>query len=172
MFPMLLRFLLRLIVVPLGAAIAVMVAMAVIVFAHWRAVQALLGADPQAQQDYLFAFMEGGPVLAMLLSIWMVDMFVPAAAGVLISEAMAVRSWMFHAVNGGFSAWLGWTLTADIRDEYRFLSDPEALVAAGLAAGFAYWLIAGRTAGFWRPVRSPRAPQLGPPPSRPSPSRP
>jgi hypothetical protein len=153
---MLVRFLLRLILVPLGAAIAVAVAMAVIVIAHWRAVEALLDADPQAQQDYVFAVMEHGPLLAMLLSIWAFYMFVPAAVGALIAEALAVRSWIFHAANGGLSAWLGWTLTEDLREHYRLLGNPEVLVAAGLAAGFAYWLVAGWTAGFWKPVRSPR----------------
>ena len=28
----------------------------------------------------------------------------------------------------------------------------EAITAAGLAGGFAYWLIAGWSAGFWKPV--------------------
>jgi len=153
------RFLLRLILVPLGGVIAATVAMAMIAIAHRHAVLAILDADPQTQQDYFLALMAGGPLLAMLLSIWAFYMLVPAAIGVLISEAFAVRSWIFHAANGGLSAWLGWTLTQDIRDEYRFLTDPKILVAAGLAAGFAYWLVAGWTAGFWKPVRVPRPPQ-------------
>src|ERR1700728_2792631 len=98
---MLARFVLRLILVPLGAACAVAMAMAIIVIAHWQAVQVLIEADPQAQQDYFLAFMESGPVLAMLLSVLAVDMFVPAAVGVLISETLAIRSWIFHAANGG-----------------------------------------------------------------------
>ena len=86
------RFLLRLILVPLGAAIAVAVAMAVIVIAHWQAVEALLGADPQAQQDYVFAVMEHGPLLAMLLSIWAFYMFrAGRGRGADRYEALAVR---------------------------------------------------------------------------------
>ncbi|HWN53183.1 MAG TPA: hypothetical protein VNO18_25760 [Xanthobacteraceae bacterium] len=152
----LIRFLLRFILVPLGAAVALAAAATFVVIAHRNALLAVLDADPQAQQDYFIAVLFGGPLLALLLSIWAFYMFVPAAIGVLISEAFAVRSWIFHTANGGLSAWLGWALTQDIRDEYRFLTEPRILVAAGLTAGLAYWIVAGWTAGFWRPVRSPR----------------
>jgi len=159
----LIRLLLRFILVPLGAALAVAAATAFIVIAHRNALLAVLDADPWAQQDYFIALAFGGPLLALLLSIWAFYVFVPAAIGVLISEAFAIRSWIFHATNGGLSAWLGWTLTQDIRDEYRFLTEPRILVAAGLRAGLAYWIVSGCTAGFWKPLRSPR--RLAPPPS-------
>jgi hypothetical protein len=155
---LLIRLLLRFILVPLGAAVALSAAAAVIVIAHRNALAAVLDADPQAQQDYFIAFLFGGPLLALLLSIWAFYVFVPAAIGVLISEAFAIRSWIFHAANGGFAAWLGWALTQDIRDEYRFLTEPRMLVAAGLVAGLAYWLVSGCTAGFWKPLRSTRRP--------------
>jgi hypothetical protein len=76
----------------------------------------------------------------------------PAAVGVLIAEAFAIRSWMFHALNGGLSAWIGWSIMQDAQDRYRFLTEPKVMVAAGLAGGLAYWLVAGWTAGFWKPV--------------------
>src|SRR5262252_10016644 len=148
----LVRLLLRFILVPLGAAVALAAAAAVVVIAHRNALAALLDADPQAQQDYFIALAFGGPLLALLLSIWAFYVFVPAAIGVLISEAFAIRSWIFHAANGGFAAWLGWALTQDIRDEYRFLTEPVGLVATGFVAGLAYWIVAGWTAGFWKPI--------------------
>jgi hypothetical protein len=152
------RLLLRFILVPLGAAVALVAAAAVVIIAHRNALVALLDADPQAQQDYFIALLFGGPLLALLLSIWAFYVFVPAAIGVLISEAFAIRSWIFHAANGGFAAWLGWALTQDIRDEYRFLTEPRMLVAAGLLAGLAYWIVSGCTAGFWKPLLSTRRP--------------
>jgi hypothetical protein len=152
------RLLLRFILVPLGAAIAVAVAAAFVIVAHWNAFLAVANADPGAQQTYFFAFLVAGPLLALLLSAWAFYTFAPAAIGVLVAETFAIRSWIFHAANGGLSASLGWALTQDIRDEYPFLAEPKILVAAGLAAGLAYWIVAGWTAGFWKPVRSPRPP--------------
>jgi hypothetical protein len=157
----LIRLLLRFILVPLGSAAAVVAAGAVIIIAHRNALVALLDTDPQAQQDYLIALLLGGPLLAVLLSMWAFHAFVPAAIGILISEALAIRSWLFHAANGGLSAWLGWVLTQDIRNEYRFLAEPRILAAAGLLAGLVYWLVSGWTAGFWKPIRSPQ--RLAPP---------
>ncbi|HMA75203.1 MAG TPA: hypothetical protein VKP67_27500 [Xanthobacteraceae bacterium] len=149
----LIRLLLRFILVPLGAAVALTAAALLVVIAHRNALQTLLNADPRAQQDYFIALVFGGPLLALLLSIWAFYMFVPALIGVLLSETFAIRSWIFHAANGGLSAWLGWALTQDIRDEYPFLAEPIVLVAAGLAAGLVYWIVAGWTAGFWKPAR-------------------
>ncbi len=117
-------------------------------------------ADPQGQQDYLFALVAAGPALVWLLSAWAVHMAAPAAIGIVISEALAIRSWLFHAANGALASWIGWVLTqnpdAGDRYDYGFLAEPRILVAAGLAAGLAYWLVAGWTAGFRRPVRAPR----------------
>ncbi|SRR5579871_6459253 len=157
----LVRLLLRFILVPLGAAAALIAAATFMVVAHRNALAAVLNADPWAQRDYFIALAFGGPLLALLLSIWAFYVLVPAAIGVMISESFAIRSWIFHAANGGFSAWLGWAMTQDIRDEYRFLTEPRILVAAGLVAGLTHWVVAGWTAGFWKPIRSSRRP---PPP--------
>jgi hypothetical protein len=146
------RLLLRLILVPLGAAVALTAAGALLVVTQWNAFHAVLAADPQAQQDYVFALMVAGPLLVSLMSAWAHYTFVPALAGVFIAETFAIRSWMFHVGNGALSALLGWTLTRDLRDEHHFFANPTILVAAGIAAGFAYWLIAGWTAGFWKPA--------------------
>jgi hypothetical protein len=156
----LIRLLLRFILVPLGGAAAIAAGMAVIIIAHHKALVALLDASPHAQEDYFIALMFGGPLLALLLSIWAFYMLVPAMIGVLISEALAVRSWIYHAANGGISAWIGWALSRDIQDEYRFLAEPGILIAAGLLGGLAYWIVSGWTAGFWKPVGPRRQPGL------------
>jgi len=149
------RFLLRLLLVPLGAAAAIVVAMMVVLAAHWNEIVALANADPDAQGNWLLAFVFAGPILAILLSMTVVVTSMPAAVGVLIAEAFAIRSWMFHAANGGLSAWIGWSIMQDAQDRYRFLTEPKVMVAAGLAGGLAYWLVAGWTAGFWKPVFGP-----------------
>jgi len=149
------RFLLRLLLVPLGAAAAIVVAMMVVLAAHWNEIVTLANADPDAQGNWLLAFVFAGPILAILLSMTVVVTSMPAAVGVLIAEAFAIRSWMFHAANGGLSAWIGWSIMQDAQDRYRFLTEPKVMVAAGLAGGLAYWLVAGWTAGFWKPVFGP-----------------
>ncbi len=154
------RFLLRLILVPLGAAAAITVAMMVVLAAHWNEIVALANADPDAQGNWLLAFVFAGPILAILLSMTLVVTAMPAAVGVLIAEVFAIRSWMFHALNGGLSAWIGWSIMQDAQDRYRFLTEPRVMVAAGFAGGLAYWLVAGWTAGFWKPVFGPEPAQV------------
>jgi hypothetical protein len=153
------RFLLRLLLVPLGGAVAITVAMMVMLVAHWNGFVALANANPDAQGYWLLMVIFAGPVLAFLLSITVALTVMPAAVGVLISEAFAIRSWIFHALNGGVSAWIGWSIMQDVQEQYRFLTEPKIMVAAGLAGGLAYWLIAGWTAGFWKPIFAPEPQQ-------------
>jgi len=147
-----LRLILRLFLVPLGGVVAVTIAMILLVVAHWHEFAALVDARPDEQGYWLLAFVLAGPVLAFLFSLAVALTLLPAAVGVLISEAFAIRSWIYHAANGGLAAWIGWSLMQDTQNDYRFLAEPKILVAAGLAGGLAYWVVAGSTAGFWKPV--------------------
>ena len=147
-----LRLILRLFLVPLGGVVAVTVAMILLVVAHWHEFAALADARPDEQGYWLLAFVLAGPVLAFLLSLAVALTLLAAAVGVLISEAFAIRSWIYHAANGGLAAWIGWSLMQDAQNDYRFLAEPKIMVAAGLAGGLAYWVVAGSTAGFWKPV--------------------
>jgi hypothetical protein len=147
-----LRLILRLFLVPLGGVVAVTVAMILLVVAHWHEFAALADARPDEQGYWLLAFVLAGPVLAFLLSLAVALTLLAAAVGVLISEAFAIRSWIYHAANGGLAAWIGWSLMQDTQNDYRFLAEPKIMVAAGLAGGLAYWVVAGSTAGFWKPV--------------------
>ncbi|HVY59305.1 MAG TPA: hypothetical protein VHA77_15755 [Xanthobacteraceae bacterium] len=146
------RFLLRLLLVPLGAVVAICVDVLVVIVAHWNAFMAAASASPDAQGDYFMTIVVVGPVIAVLLALSAVFTLVPATVGIVIAELFAIRSWIYHAANGGLSAWIGWSLMQDVRDEYAFFTDPKIIVAAGLAAGLAYWLVAGWTAGFWKPI--------------------
>lgn len=160
-----LRFLLRLLLVPFGGAMAIMVALTVVLVAHWNEIVALANASPNNQDDWVLALIFTGPIYALLLSVVLVVTATPAAVGALIAEGFALRSWIYHALNGGLSAALGWALVQDdARQPYGFLTEPKAMVAAGLAGGFVYWLVAGWTAGFWKPVFRRQPPPIPLPP--------
>jgi hypothetical protein len=151
------RLLLRVVLVPLGYFVAVIIGTLVIVFGSWKL--GVAASDPDHQPFAVFGFVFAAPVLlVMLLSM----MWLPAAIGVLISETFAIRSWMFHAGNGAASAWIGWSLFGYIDDSRIPLNEPLPVVAAGLAGGLAYWAIAGWSAGFWKPVFGPEPVTLPP----------
>ena len=151
------RLLLRVVLVPLGYFVAVIIGTLVIVFGSWKL--GVAASDSDHQPFAVFGFVFAAPVLlVMLLSM----MWLPAAIGVLISETFAIRSWIFHAGNGAVSAWIGWSLFGYIDDSRIPLNEPLPVVAAGLAGGLAYWAIAGWSAGFWKPVFHPEPVALPP----------
>src|SRR5258708_29693400 len=124
------RLLLRLLLVPLGYAVAVVVGTLVIVFGSWKLGEAPAHADTQAFA--IFGFVFAAPVLlVMLLSL----MWLPAAIGILISETFAIRSFIFHAGNGAMSAFIGWNLFGYIDDTGVPLNEPLPVIAARLAVG-------------------------------------
>lgn len=82
--------------------------------------------------------------------------FVPAIVVIIIAETFGLRSILFHAVAGALIAlFCGYTL-GFIEPMPRFDFDMplstnlELMAAAGIAGGFVYWLVAGRTSGNWR----------------------
>ena len=151
------RLILRFLVVPFGAVVAMCVAEMVVIVANWNQFTALLAAEPNASDDTMLAFLLAGAAYFLVLSAAAFMMMLPAAIGAVIAEAFAIRSWIYHAANGAISAWVGWSMIADVRAGYHLYNQPTIIVAAGLAAGFAYWLIAGWSAGFWKPVFEPSA---------------
>jgi hypothetical protein len=82
--------------------------------------------------------------------------FVPSVIAILLTEAFGWR-WLvlyalagaaiglFSASSAGFIEW-----RPDI--ELPRMANTELMAAAGIAAGFVYWLIAGRRAGAWRDI--------------------
>ena len=150
------RLLMRLLLVPLGASIAVCVAVLVVIVAHWNRFAALVTANSSASDDLMIALFFVGPAIAFIVAVSAMAMMLPAALGVLISEGFAIRSWMFHAANGGLSAWVGLATMVEMRKPADFYNEPLIVIGAGIAAGFAYWAVAGWSAGFWKPVFSRR----------------
>jgi hypothetical protein len=140
------RFLLRFILVPFGYLAAVLAGTLVIVFGSWKLGQM---PDPDGPPFAMLGAFFAAPVLLITL---ISMMWLPAGIGILLSEGFAIRSWIFHALNGAVTAWIGWNLFGYIDETNHAVNDPLAVTAAGLAGGFAYWLIAGGSAGFWKPV--------------------
>ena len=145
------RLLLRLVLVPLGYFAGVLAGTLVILFGAWKIGQAdALASDARAIAIYGYVF--AAPVLlVVLLSV----MWLPSAIGIVLSEAFALRSWMFHAGSGVASAWLAWHLFGYMDDSHIPLTGPLSVTAAGIAGGLAYWAVAGWNAGFWKPVFRP-----------------
>ena len=154
------RFILRLLLVPLGWCVAMSAAGVFIIVANRESFIALARATPDQQANWLMFFTAAAPALVFGLGFSMVWMMGLAAAGILFSETFAVRSWIFHAANGAVSAFIGWSMLQNLGDEYRFLGSPMIIVAAGLVAGLFYWLVAGWSAGFWKPVFREPAPHV------------
>ncbi|MEP9355176.1 hypothetical protein ABLE93_16435 [Xanthobacter sp. KR7-65] len=161
------RLLLRFLLVPLGYFSAVIAGACVILVGEWRIGTLFEASRPdEAAMGFIFAIIVSVTMLVLLLSL----MWLVAAVGILFSEAFAVRSWMFHAANGVISAYVGAQLLGPMYGPPAAAEDPFYIVAAGLAGGLAYWLVAGSTAGFFKPIlrsAADRARPLPPPPARP-----
>jgi hypothetical protein len=154
------RLLLRFIVVPLGYLAAVIAGACVILFGSWKFGTALMSDNSDTFSYGIFGMVIAGPILfgTLLITMWL-----PAAVGVLISEAFAIRSWIFHALNGAASAWIGWQMVGAFDRSNLPLNEPQYVIAAGLSGGFAYWAVAGWNAGFWKPIYPHLAPTALPP---------
>src|ERR1041384_2438286 len=110
----LLRLLLRLILVPLGYLAAVFVGSCVILLGSWRFAEMLVSNNPDVAATGVFGVVLAGPFLFILLFSMM---WLPASVGILIAEAFAIRSWIFHALNGAVAAWIGWQMLSPFAQE-------------------------------------------------------
>jgi hypothetical protein len=144
------RLLMRLLLVPLGGCIAIVVAMVFAMVANWNRITALTTDDPSGMMAFAFV----APAVAIGAAL----MMYPAILGALIAEAFAIRSWIYHVANGGLSMCFSLATIGAFDKEYSLSEAPLIAVGAGIAGGFAYWLVAGWSAGFWKPVIAPPAP--------------
>ena len=126
----LLRLLLRFILVPLGYLAAVIVGAGVILLGSWRFAEMLVSSNADVFATGVLGFAIAGPVLfVMLFSV----LWLPGAVGIVISEAFAIRSWIFHALNGAISAWVGWQMLAPFDGGSEPLNATQFVFGAGLA---------------------------------------
>lgn len=85
------------------------------------------------------------PFLAMLVGHYG---FFQALVVLAVAELWEWRNWLFYALAGAVAAL---PVLAGVAQQSGTLSFHAAtLIGAGLVAGIAYWLVAGRTAGLWR----------------------
>jgi len=149
----LIRLLMRFILVPLGYLAASIAGTLVVLVASWQLIDVARSGHPDATAYVVLGLAIGGPIRLLLVTVFVL---LPASVGILISEAFAIRTWIFHVLNGVASAWLGAQMFGGVGGKNIPFDQPLVLVAAGIAGGFAYWAVAGFSAGFYKPVfRSP-----------------
>jgi hypothetical protein len=156
------RFLLRFILVPLGAGCAILAAVLFVTAANWNRFASLVAAEQGSDKEFFVALVFVGGWVMFIAAISAAAMMMPAALGALIAEAFAIRAWIFHVANGALSAFVGFNTMVDMQRPANFYSEPVIVVGAGIVAGFVYWLVAGWSAGFWKPVFA-APPQSQPP---------
>jgi hypothetical protein len=164
------RFILRFLLVPFGIAMAVSIGLLVMLIGEWSEFSAYVQAHPDSG-NYALNVLFFSPWILLVLTGGALQMLSPALVGIAISEFFAVRSWIFHLGNGVLSAWIGWSLVDGPRGSEKLFQDPKLVLLMGLVAGIAYWLIAGWSAGFWKPVFRGALPPAQPSPM-PAPDRP
>jgi len=145
----LIRLLMRFLLVPLGYAAASITATVMVLIAWWQFADATLGQPADGADYAIFGVLFGGPILLLVM---FGLILLPMIVGILISDAFAIRSWIFHALSGVASSWVGWQLFGADAGTGTAFDQPLAVIAAGIAAGFAYWAVAGFSAGFYKPV--------------------
>ena len=137
--------LLRLFAILVGYSLAILTAVFFIHLLAWESLGFGSGTeDPVAQW---------ATVISVLLSTLFISYyaFLPSALLITISEVQAIRSWLYFALSGGAVALSVVVLRAMDRTAEGAVVPVDAVtIAAGLAGGIAYWLIAGRGAGMWR----------------------
>src|SRR5215467_8396595 len=121
------RVLARLILIPLGGVLAASAATLVAFFANWNVFLSVIGGDAVTSGDVVAVMV----ALAMLLvsSAATFPMLLPAVIGVTISEAFAVRSVVFHVLNGVVSIWVGRNSMVDPGRPFEFHDHPPAVLA-------------------------------------------
>ena len=114
------RLLLRFIIVPVGYFAGVLAGTLVILFGSWK-IGRIDSFDVEARAIAIYGYAFAAPVLlVILLSV----MWLPTAIGILLSEVLALRSWMFHAGNGALSGWIAWSLFGSMDDSRLPLNQP------------------------------------------------
>lgn len=115
-----------------------------------------IGQEPNQQMALVFSI----PLVALFVAYFA---FFPAAVVILIAELLGRRDWLTYALGGGVVAALFLSFLRLSADPDFEVSDPgmmAAIVGSGIVGGIGYWLVAGRSAGWWH--ARPRPPAISP----------
>ena len=81
--------------------------------------------------------------------------FVPSIVAILVAELLGRRDWLYYALAGGGVSVVMLVLLFGARPfgeaSLESIRIALTIVGAGVVAGVAYWLTAGRLAGSWYP---------------------
>jgi len=92
-------------------------------------------------------------ILSLVVSTMVIGYFslTLAAIAIIVAESFGLRSWLYYAAVGALMGALALVTLEDAQGPAPStrMANLEALtfIAAGLAGGLAYWLVAGRSAG-------------------------
>jgi hypothetical protein len=164
-----LRILWRLILDSVGIFLATVAAAATVYFGLQQ-LYALPSPPPQGTPD---AILDAGLyIFAAMLAIGQFSWLI-ATAAIVVAEIAAIRTWLYYVGMGALSAAYALSTLAsgpaDPATADLALRDSFIFIAAGLAGGLVYWLVAGRSAGVrvsGKEVRARQAEGQGQDPSR------
>jgi preprotein translocase subunit SecY len=142
---------LRSIVIAFGFLISCMVAAFVVAFG----VVAPEFSDFVRSPEFILVFLFFGGAAGVVTPFYV---FAPSFVAILIAEMLSLRSVLYYALVGGLIGALAYFMT-DIAGRIAgkgtvvpITQELQWLTAAGIVAGFMYWLIAGRGAGKWKGI--------------------
>lgn len=139
------RLLVRILVAGLGYGFAIVASLLVgtLAVGALGAGDRTLDGDPAGIVAFVVGLMRGslllGPLAGVVWPAW--------AAAVALAEVTGIRSLLVHLLVAAAIAVVGVMGTAPLVG----IGQVQAVAAMGLVAGFAHWLVAGRSAGLARP---------------------
>ena len=145
-----LAYLIRFFIITVGYAVAALASSAFlnVVFMAWAGFTAV-----EVPAMVMGSFMLSIPFVAVFVAYFA---FVPAVPAIVLAEVLGKRDWLFYAIAGGIVAVavLGyfWQASPGTRSTTTDPGLALLIIGAGMCGGIGYWLIAGRTAGSWRPA--------------------
>jgi uncharacterized membrane protein len=112
-------------------------------------------AEFKGTPEYLLVFFFLGSAAGVVTPFYV---FAPSFVAILIAEMLSLRSVLYYALAGALIGALAY-FTSDVTARMSgrgtvvpITQELQWLTAAGIVAGFVFWLIAGRNAGKWKGV--------------------